>query len=307
MGILDRVSTLLRANVNDMIDRAEDPEKIVKQLIIDMNNQLMQVKTQVAASIADEKLLYQRYQDNSAKAADWQQRAELAVEKGQDDMAREALARRNAFQQTADGFKTQYDQQAPQVETARRQPCTSSSRRSRMRRPKQQLLIARSRRAKAETQIRTTLSGLDQNSALASFQRIEEKVNLQEARAAALGELDTDTMDHRFQLMEQESEVDKQLAALKERRAWPPPTSQPKALGSGEPKLPRVPLPRGEALSRGEGDNFRGGFRQRLADERPGVAHERFGQPVAWCIDEFCRQDAVRWRPFQRRGPRVTR
>ena len=69
MGILDRVSTLLRANVNDMIDRAEDPEKVVKQLIIDMNNQLMQVKTQVAASIADEKLLYQRYQDNEAKAS----------------------------------------------------------------------------------------------------------------------------------------------------------------------------------------------------------------------------------------------
>src|SRR5207248_1435307 len=117
MGILDRVSTLLRANINDMIDRAEDPEKVVKQLIIDMNNQLLQVKTQVAASIADEKLLYQRYQDNAEKANDWQQRAELAVEKGQDDMAREALSRRNSFQQTADGFKEQYDQQATQVES----------------------------------------------------------------------------------------------------------------------------------------------------------------------------------------------
>src|SRR2546421_13113007 len=117
MGILDRVSTLLRANINDMIDRAEDPEKVVKQLIADMNNQLLQVKTQVAASIADEKQLYQRYQDNQTKATDWQQRAELAVEKGQDDLAREALSRRNSFQQTADGFKTQYDEQARQVET----------------------------------------------------------------------------------------------------------------------------------------------------------------------------------------------
>src|ERR1051325_4841490 len=116
MGILDRVSTLLRANINDMIDRAEDPEKVVKQLIADMNNQLIQVKTQVAAAIADEKQLYQRFQDNQAKASDWQPRAEMAVEKGQDDMAREALSRRNAFQQTADGFKTQYDQQAAQVE-----------------------------------------------------------------------------------------------------------------------------------------------------------------------------------------------
>src|ERR671930_982827 len=115
MGMLDRVSTLLRANINDLIDRAEDPEKVVKQLIVDMNNQLLQVKTQVAASIADEKMLYQRYQDNEAKAVDWQQRAELAVEKGQDDLAREALSRRNAFQQTAEGFREQYESQAQSV------------------------------------------------------------------------------------------------------------------------------------------------------------------------------------------------
>ena len=236
MGILDRVSTLLRANINDMIDRAEDPEKVVKQLIADMNNQLIQVKTQVAASIADEKQLYQRYQDNQAKAADWQQRAELAVEKGQDDMAREALSRRNAFQQTADGFKTQYDQQSQQVEQLKEALHQLESK-IQDAQTKEELLIARSRRAKAETQIRSTLSGLDQSSALASFTRIEEKVNQQEARAAALGELDTDTMDHRFQLMEQESEVDRQLADLKAKKGLAPAADE-KALGSGEPAAP---------------------------------------------------------------------
>jgi phage shock protein A len=233
MGILDRVSTLLRANINDMIDRAEDPEKVVKQLIADMNNQLIQVKTQVAASIADEKLLYQRYQDNDAKAKDWQQRAELAVEQGKDDMAREALSRRNAFQQTSDGFKAQYDQQAGQVEQLKEALHQLESK-IQDAQTKEELLIARARRAKAETKIRTTLSGLDQSSALASFQRIEEKVNQQEARAAALGELDTDTMDHRFQLMEQESELEKQLAALKEKKGLAAPADSSKALGSGE-------------------------------------------------------------------------
>jgi len=233
MGILDRVSTLLRANVNDMIDRAEDPEKVVKQLIADMNNQLIQVKTQVAASIADEKQLYQRYQDNQAKAADWQARAELAVERGQDDMAREALSRRNAFQQTADGFKDQYDQQAAQVETLKT-ALHQLEAKIQDAQTKEDLLIARARRAKAETSIRTTLSGLDQNSALASFQRIEEKVSMQEARAAALGELDTDTMEHRFQLMEQETEVDRQLADLKVKKGLSAPDEVPsKALGSG--------------------------------------------------------------------------
>jgi len=235
MGILDRVSTLLRANINDMIDRAEDPEKVVKQLIADMNNQLIQVKTQVAASIADEKQLYQRYQDNASKAADWQQRAEMAVEKGQDDMAREALSRRNAFQQTAEGFKEQYDQQAGQVETLK-EALRELEAKIQDAQTKEQLLIARARRAKAETQIRTTLTGLDQSSALASFQRIEEKVSQQEARAAALGELDTDTMEHRFQLMEKESEVDKQLADLKAKKGLDAPAEvDEKALGSGEP------------------------------------------------------------------------
>src|SRR3954464_1120956 len=99
MGILDRVSTLMRANLNDLLDRAEDPEKVVRQLIIDMNNQLLQVKTQVAASIADEKRLYERYQENQAKADDWQRKAELAVDKGDDELAKLALARRNSFKE----------------------------------------------------------------------------------------------------------------------------------------------------------------------------------------------------------------
>jgi phage shock protein A len=234
MGILDRISTLMRANINDLIDRAEDPEKVVRQLIADMNSQLVQVKTQVAASIADEKQLYQRYQDNQAKANDWQQRAELAVERGQDDLAREALMRKNTFQQTADGFKAQYDEQARQVETLK-DALHQLEAKVQEAQTKQELLIARSRRAKAETQIRTTLTGIDQSSALASFQRIEEKVSAQEARAQALGELDQDTMEHRFQLMEQESELDKQLAALKAQKglAAPAGESEEKALGPG--------------------------------------------------------------------------
>jgi phage shock protein A len=203
-------------------------------LIADMNSQLIQVKTQVAAAIADEKQLNQRYLDNQAKADDWQHRAEMAVEKGQDDLAREALQRKNTFQQTADGFKTQYDQQATQVEQLKEALHQLESKIQEAQ-TKEELLIARSRRAKAETQIRSTLSGLDQSSALASFQRIEDKVSQQEARAAALGELDTDTMEHRFQLMEQESEVDRQLAELKAKKGLAAPESSgEKALGSGD-------------------------------------------------------------------------
>jgi phage shock protein A len=232
MGILDRVSTLLRANINDMIDRAEDPEKLVRQLVADMNNQLLQVKTQVAASIADEKQLYQRYQDNQNKSDEWQRRAELAVEKGQDDLAREALQRRNAFQQNATGFKQQHEEQARQVETlkvALRQLESKIQEAN----TKQELLIARSRRAKAETKIRTTLTGLDQSSALGHFTRIEEKVLQEEARAAALGELEQDTLEERFAMLDTESVVENELAALKARKGLAAPAASEKALGPG--------------------------------------------------------------------------
>jgi phage shock protein A len=234
MGILDRISTILRANINDLIDRAEDPEKVIKQLITDMNSQLLQVKTQVAASIADEKQLYQRYQDNQDKANEWQRKAELAVERGQDDLAREALLRRNAFQQTADGFKHQYDEQAKQVAVLK-DALHALEAKINEAETKKDLLIARSRRAKAETQIRTTLSGLDTSGAMAGLERMEEKVNREEARASALAELDHDTVDQRFALLETESEVDRQLAELKARKALG--TGEPaKELGPGEPE-----------------------------------------------------------------------
>src|SRR5688572_9524066 len=117
VGLLDRVSTLVRANLNDLLDRAEDPEKVIKQVLIDMNNQLLQVKTQVAASIADEKRLYQRYQENEQKAKEWERKAELALDKGNEELAKEALSRRNSFGESATGFQAQWQEQKSQVES----------------------------------------------------------------------------------------------------------------------------------------------------------------------------------------------
>jgi phage shock protein A len=241
MGILDRISTLVRANISDLIERAEDPEKVVKQLIIDMKNQLLQVKTQVAAAIADEKQLYQRYQENQDKANQWQRKAELAVERGQDDLAREALQRRNAFQQTADGFREQYEGQSRQVAVLK-DALRALEGKINEAESKKDLLIARSRRAKAESQIRTTLTGLDTSGALAGFERMEEKVNREEARASALAELDADTVEERFALMETENEVERQLAELKARKSLG--GAQPrKELGPGEPESDTEPEP----------------------------------------------------------------
>ncbi|MEA2641562.1 MAG: phage shock protein [Chloroflexota bacterium] len=214
MGLLDRVSTLIRANLNDLVSRAEDPEKVIRQLIMDMDNQLVQVKTQVAASIADEKRLEQHYKDSQKQADDWQRKAELAVQKGEDDLAREALSRRRLLQETATGYQEQYESQHAQVEQLK-QALRQLEDKINEAKTKQDLLIARSRRAKAETNIRQTLAGVDSSGALGEFGRMEERVQEQEARAQAYAELDQDTLDTRFRHLEHQDEVDKELEALK--------------------------------------------------------------------------------------------
>ena len=218
MTIVERISTLVRANINDLIDRAEDPEKVINQLLMDMHSQLVQAKTQVAAAIADEKLLYERFEDNQAQVPDWQHKAELAVDKGEDELAREALTRRTGFQQTADGFKSQYNAQAQQVAVLK-ESLGQLEAKIEEAETRKDLLVARSRRAQAETEIRTTLSGLDESDALASFERMEHKVDEQEARAAALGEMESDSVDQRFTALETGAQVERELAALKTKKA----------------------------------------------------------------------------------------
>src|SRR6202163_4511680 len=117
MALLERVSTLVRANLNDLIDRAEEPEKMIKQVILDMENQLLQVKTQVAISIADQHMLEKKQTENDGKAAEWMRKAELAVDRGQDDLARAALERHQSCQRTAESFREQITDQRAQVDT----------------------------------------------------------------------------------------------------------------------------------------------------------------------------------------------
>ena len=116
MALLERVSTLVRANLNDLIDRAEHPEKMIKQVMLDMQNQLMQVKTQVAIAIADEHLLLKKQKENEDKVAEWMRKAELAVDKKHDDLARASLQRVESYRDLSDGFGQQVIDQKAQVE-----------------------------------------------------------------------------------------------------------------------------------------------------------------------------------------------
>src|SRR5713226_5954883 len=116
MALMERVSTLVRANLNDLIDKAEEPEKMIKQVILDMQNQLLQVKTQVAIAIADQHLLDKKRKENVDKSAEFVRKAELAVDKKQDDLARAAIERSLSYKALAENFAQQVADQSVQVE-----------------------------------------------------------------------------------------------------------------------------------------------------------------------------------------------
>src|SRR5256885_475935 len=119
MALLERVSALIRANLNDLVDQAEDPEKMLKQVILDMENQLIQVKTQVAIAVADEHLLERKRSDNAAKHADWMRKAELALDRKDDELARAAIERAESYRRMQDALEQQVSDQRTQTESLR--------------------------------------------------------------------------------------------------------------------------------------------------------------------------------------------
>src|SRR5437764_5053850 len=150
MALLERVSTLVRANLNDLVDKAEDPEKMIKQVILDMENLPLQVKTQVAIAIADQNLLEKRLKDNDDKHADWVRRAELAVDKKDDQLARAALERAMSYQQMQASFQQQIADQRIEVENLR-SALHKLDQKLGEARAKADLLISQHRRSRAMT------------------------------------------------------------------------------------------------------------------------------------------------------------
>lgn len=221
MALFDRIARLFKSNVNDIIDKAEDPEKMVKQIVEELNQDLLQVKTQVASSIATEKQLYTKYQQFQNDADKWAQKAELAVDKGADDLAREALQRKVNAQQAADGFRVQWEDQKKSVAVLKDNLGKLEGKIAEYA-TKKDLLIARHRRADAEKRIQQTMSRTGTNSALGAFERMEAKVLDNESQAAAYGELNTDSLESRFEALGTGSAaVDDELAQLKARKAAP--------------------------------------------------------------------------------------
>ncbi len=226
MGIFARLATLIKSNLNDLISRSEDPEKMLHQVVIDMSNQLIEAKKQVAVSIADEKRLAKQAEQEAANAAEWERRAMLAIKAGDDNLAKEALARKKEHDLLATSYKDQWQKQKQAVEQLKTALRLLNNKIEEAKR-KKNVLIARKKRAEAQKAIQETLSGLNNASAFETFDRMSAKIDQIEAEAEASTELaeqySGDTLAHKFGQLEATAGAEDDLMALKRKMGVAPP------------------------------------------------------------------------------------
>jgi phage shock protein A len=240
MGIFSRLGTLIKSNINDLITKAEDPEKMLSQVLLEMQQQLVEAKKAVAVAIADEKKLQKQYTAETDKSKEWERKAMVAVRAGDDSLARQALARKQEHETIATQFQQQWISQKQAVEKLKDALRLLNNKIEEAKR-KKNILIARKKRAEAQQQIANTMQGLGDTSAFDTFDRMAERIQLMEAEAEAgaelAGELSGDTLESKFLQLEQggAGTEDDALAELKAKMGLleAPKGDSAKQLGSG--------------------------------------------------------------------------
>ncbi|OIP72622.1 MAG: hypothetical protein AUK48_11115 [Oscillatoriales cyanobacterium CG2_30_44_21] len=243
MGLLDRIGMVVKSNVNAMVTAAEDPEKILEQSIIDMQEDLVQLRQAVAQSMAALKRQEQQYNQSASQAQEWEKRAMLALQKGDESLAREALNRKKTHADSANTLKTGLDQQTGQVDMLKKNLIAIEGKISEAK-TKKEMLKARMQSAKAQENLNNMLGKVNTNSAAATFERMEERVLMAEAKASASSELGMDNLESQFALLEEGSGVDDELAALKAKMM----TGNPAAQGALPPSDAARPGSVGQAI-----------------------------------------------------------
>jgi len=230
MGFLSRLAQLIKSNLNDLINKSEDPEKMLNQVIIDMNQQLVEAKKQVAVAIADEKRLQKQFTNEAKKSQEWEQKAMLAVRSGDDALAKEALLRKKEHDAIAAQYQEQWERQKTftgQLKTALKALNNKIGEAQR----KKNVLVARKRRAEAMKSIQETMSGLTDASAFETFDRMAQEIDQMEAEAEAGAEMAEqytgDILKHRFSELEATAGADLELEALKRKMGLLPAEAPP--------------------------------------------------------------------------------
>ncbi len=278
MGIFARLAVLIKSNLNDLISRSEDPEKMLNQVVLEMEQQLVEAKKQVAVSIADEKRLAKQAEQEAANAAEWERRAMLAVKAGDDGLAKEALARKKEHDGLATTYREQWTKQknaVDQLKTALRLLNTKIEEAKR----KKNVLIARKKRAEAQQAIYSTMNNLNNVSAFDTFDRMAQKVDQIEAEAEATSELHEqysgDTLKQRFDQLEATAGADDELAALKRKMGMAPaetpkpPPAQVRVEGQApQARIEGAAPPPAQEMSKAEQDELAAALAELEAEEQ---------------------------------------
>ena len=216
MGLLDRIGMVARSNLNALVTAAEDPEKILEQTIIDMQEDLVQLRQAVAQAMAAMKRQEQQYKQAENQVNEWERRAMLALQKGDDNLAREALSRKKTHAETLATLKPGYDQTVAQVNQLKKSLTILESKIAEAK-TKKEMLKSRIQAAKAQENLNNMMGKINTNSAAAAFERMEERVMMAEAKASATSELGMDNLESQFAMLESSSDVDDELMAMKAR------------------------------------------------------------------------------------------
>ncbi|MEH1828741.1 PspA/IM30 family protein [Nostoc sp.] len=254
MGLFDRIKRVVSSNLNDLVNKAEDPEKMLEQAILEMQEDLVQLRQGVAQAIAAQKRSEKQYSDAQNEINKWQRNAQLALQKGDENLARQALERKKTYTDTSAALKASLDTQSTQVETLKRNLIQLESKISEAK-TKKEMLRARITTAKAQEQLQNMVSGMNTSSAMSAFERMEEKVLMQEARAQSAGELAGADLESQFARLEGSSDVDDELAALKA-QMLPPATPQNQAQLPPQQQTP-APNPKSNEVVDAELDSLR--------------------------------------------------
>ncbi|MSR03634.1 MAG: PspA/IM30 family protein [Gemmatimonadetes bacterium] len=238
MGMFERFSTMLKSNINELISRAENPEKMLNQLILDMKSNLAKAKQEAAGAIADEKKLQADAEALKKQSEDWERRAMLAVQEGRDDLAKQALFRYNEALQGAQQLHETWVKHKTETENLKVQLRQLNDKIEEAKR-KKNILVARAKRAEAQQRIQETMSGMSDKSAFESFDRMAEKIEAIERKALASAELqqefESDDLAAQFKQLEYKGSADQQLLDLKSKMGMLGKGSdETKQLGKGE-------------------------------------------------------------------------
>jgi phage shock protein A len=236
MGVLDRLSQLIQANVNDLVDRAEDPGKMLDQLLRDMQENMTTARQHVATMIAQEKELEADVTETRQLGSEWGAKAQRAVSAGKDDLAREALRRKRDSDENSQVYEQQLSVQRQAVDKLKTQlrqleskyQATVSQR---------DALVARQRRARAQQQVATSLTAFSPLDPTSELDRMERRIRGVESQASAAIEVGEEGYDAQFRELDEGADVEAELAALKAGASAAPslPEGTPAALGSGSP------------------------------------------------------------------------